>query len=145
MEYIVVDGVGNYIGDPSIYSPRFIIIESFCHFGTFHSIGLFLFLVKLHIFPHLLYSLLLFSLFISLLLFISHFILPLLNSPNTIFLNLRAGKKRLHYYVTERVHHSCHMSVKITYSTNHNPFLVILTALLFVCIYSSRWTRKLHK
>ena len=50
-----------------LYSLRSIVIESFCHFGTFHSSRVISFFDKSqHIFLHLLYSLLLYSLYISL-------------------------------------------------------------------------------
>ena len=55
-----------------------------------------------HIFHTTLLSLTFFSLHLSTF-FIFHFIFPLLRGPNTIFLNLRAEKKRFHYYATEGV------------------------------------------
>ena len=49
------------------YSLRYIVIKSYYHFGTFHSNRvIFLFSKNQHIFSHILYSLLLYSLIISL-------------------------------------------------------------------------------
>ena len=80
----------------SEYSLRFIVVESFCHFGTFHIlVESFYFLVKVNEF-----LLTYFIISSSPNLFLSYFILSLLNSLNIIFFNLCAEKKCLHYYAT---------------------------------------------
>ena len=79
-----------------------------CHFGTFHSNRVIFFFSKSqHISLHLLYSFSFFSLHLSTL-FIFHFIFHLVNSPNTIFFNLRTEKKHIHYYGTEGSIHYRH-------------------------------------
>ena len=64
---------------------------------------LFLFLVKVNTFFLTYFTLSYFILSTFHYLFISYFTLPLLNSPNTIFFNLRVEKNCLHYYGMEGV------------------------------------------
>ena len=130
-----------------LYSLHSIVIESFCHFGTFHHSNrvISLFSKSQPIFPHLLYSLLLFYLFISLHFFIFHFILPLLNSPNTIFLNLRAKKFCLHYYGMKGVHHNRFVlkwqHLKVT-SWHH---ILLAEILPFFCTHDSLLSVHVYK
>ena len=86
------------------YSLRSAVVESFCHFGTLHSSWVISFYNKSQNISYLLlYSLLIYSFFISLPFSLFYFILPLFNPLNTIFLKSRAEKKCLYYRRMEGV------------------------------------------
>ena len=73
-------------------------------YPPFHSNRvIYLFSKSQYIFPHLRTLLSYFILSSSLYLFHSLLTIPLLNSPKTIFVNIRVEKKRLHYYGMEGV------------------------------------------